>query len=144
MKRRGRLRHRSLRNSRPWENLALRGNYAANATGCELCGCSDFQIHHICSAGQRWDLLSNLIAACFECHEDCHRNPIIGRLRCWERKMEKGELDEAEVDQALRMSVRGWLDTDKVRAACEDAGERWVDLRLWLAESLDFRKAGEE
>ena len=142
LRRTGRLRQRSRTNSRKHIDVRLRGDYMRGKR-CELCGATEPDPHHIAGGSPKVDSLSNLIAACRRCHDWCHADPILGKLRCWEIKLSKGELDEAEVDRALRQRVRGWLDSDKVKLRCELAGERWELIRMHLAESLDAIPFGE-
>ena len=139
LRRTGRLRQRSRTNSNRHRDVRLRSEYMLGKR-CEFCGAAKPDPHHIAGGAPRVDSISNLIALCRAHHDWCHADPILGRLRCWEHKLEKGELVEAEVDRALRMRVRGWLDSDKVRLRCELAGERWELVRHHLAESLEFKR----
>lgn len=136
MKRHGRLRRRSLKNSNRHLDVRLRGAYLRCNPACEFCSAKPVDPHHIAGGSPKLDNWSNLISLCRRCHDWCHAEPIVGKLRCWEIKLRKGELVEHEVDRALRMLVRGWLDSDKVKAAVH--GTRWESVRMHLAESLDF------
>ena len=144
LRRTGRLRSRSTRNSKPWQNIRLRAEYMLANGYCELerCGESPVDPHHICAGNPKVDNVSNLIAVCRKHHDWCqHEEPILGKLLCWERKLEKGELVESEVDRALRQRVRGWLDSDKVKLRCE--GTKYEETRMWILESLDMKRFGE-
>ena len=138
MKRHGRLRRRSLKNSNRHRDVRLRGAYVRANSRCEMCGANPVDPHHIAGGAPKIDNWSNLIALCRNHHDWCHAEPIVGKLCCWEIKLRKGELVEHEVDRAFRQRVRGWLDSDKVKAAVH--GTKYELTRFHLLESLDMRR----
>lgn len=139
MMRRKHMRRRSPTNSRPHEDAELRHKYLNDNPLCELCKHNDsIEPHHICAGRPKVDAISNLIATCRGCHDEAQPDPVISKLRCWEIKLAKDEFIEAEVDLALRMRVRGWLDLDRVKLVVADT--EWEDVRLHLAEHLEFRR----
>lgn len=113
------MRHRSLTNSRPLEDRALRDHYRDQFSECEIgrwlrkhgidvddYGC---EVHHIFSIGRRPDLWSNLITLSRDSHRWVHNNPVDGRIVALWVKATKLELDLEEFRTASAKHLEGYL-----------------------------------
>ncbi len=112
------MRSRSLKNSRPGENLKLRQSYARAHQADEFSWWLPDQFerrqatetHHIIGgSGGRRDLVSNLLRLSFSSHNWCHSFPADGRIVCLWVKLQKSELDPGEFKLASGMFLPGYL-----------------------------------
>ena len=84
--------------------------YAKENPRCEFCGRPAIQTHHIWGGTRRLDHRSNLIRLCLGCHDKCHDQPRVGRIKCMTAKFANGEFDEAELSEAASLNVIGWIE----------------------------------
>lgn len=137
---RSRLRHRSRKNSRYWEDEQLRADYLEANPLCELAehlpigyvpGMPACEVHHICHASRRWDKWPNFVSVSRPAHDFVHDNPASGTIACFYVKWIKGEF--TQVDRAVIREIWGqcpiaWIERH------EDVPEWAGDMRLLLLE----------
>ena len=116
------MRPRSNTNSRPHEDLPLRRTYHTANPWCEYCvplmGVSKFrrdtatEVDHIMQAG-RYDVITNLIACCHDCHRRKHELGASGKILGLWVKHTKGELHPEELSRLMRRPLLGWLEVER-------------------------------
>lgn len=128
MKTRARMRHRSLTNSRPHLNEALRRHYLEEHPYCELMQILDesrdekwfqlmknppiltVEVHHIFSEQMRPDYWWNFTTVCRPAHLYCHDKPTQGRIACIRNAVINGNVNEGEFYRVFGFHLSGWLD----------------------------------
>lgn len=127
MKTRARMRRKSLTNSRPHLNEALRRQYLEEHPFCELmqlldesCDPQWFQfmrdppiltveVHHIFTERMRPDYWWNFITLCRPAHDWCHARPTDGRIACICTNLICGNVNELEFKRVFGFHLHGWL-----------------------------------
>ena len=108
----------------PIRDPALREQYRAEQTGCELApliGCCNghgtwrgLQIHHILGGPHRHDIRINLILICDESHDWLtDSKPIEGKAACWLVKKRKGEFDPEAIGATGAQNPLGWIESKR-------------------------------
>lgn len=109
---------------------------AANSTAqCQTCertrdlvsGWNRPELHHIVGGHSRYNLWCNVLTACKEAHNWCHRDQAAGKIVCWRVKLHKGEFDPVAIEAFWRRPVSGYLQEEKVVLRCRMSSvlERW-------------------
>lgn len=130
------MRRHSPTNSNRHENLWLRNEYRASHPWCELCPILNgtkhetaHEIHHAFGGNLgRWDLASNLLHLCGDCHRWCEEHKTDGRILALLVKHREGILNQEEIRTACGMYVAGWLashppQSDVTRDAWQELSE---------------------
>jgi hypothetical protein len=90
-------------------------------------------LHHICPASKRADVVTNILAVCRLAHNWAHDHRADASVLAIAVKVRKGELDREEMSRILRKNFDGWFDLLGNSLTLQAAKDEWLRLQaMWV------------